>query len=123
MKILIADDHAIVREGLKRLLDEEKDMEVVGEAADGGEALEKVRVLRPDIAVLDITMPRLTGLDAVQLIKEAVPETQIVVLSMHKKEAYVHQVFSSGALGYVLKASPALMSLKPSERRIEGSIS
>jgi two-component system response regulator NreC len=106
MRILIADDHAIVREGLKQILNEEKDMEVVGEAEDGGEALEKARALRPDITVLDITMPRLTGLDAVRLIKDAVPETQIVVLSMHKKEAYVHQVFSSGALGYVLKASP-----------------
>ena len=106
MRILIADDHAIVREGLKQILNDEKDMEVVGEAEDGGQALEKARALRPDITVLDITMPRLTGLDAVRLIKEAVPETQIVVLSMHKKEAYVHQVFSSGALGYVLKASP-----------------
>lgn len=107
MRILIADDHAIVREGLKQLLNSQKDMEVVGEARDGGEALEKARTLRPDITVLDITMPRLTGLDAVCLIKETVPETQIVVLSMHKKEAYVHQVFSSGALGYVLKASPS----------------
>ncbi len=81
-------------------------MEVVGEAEDGQEALEKAKSLRPDIAVLDIAMPRMSGLEAVRMIKEAVPDTQIVVLSMYKKEAYVHQVFASGAFGYVLKASP-----------------
>ena len=91
---------------MKQLLDGQKDMEVVGEAEDGQEALEKAKSLRPDIAVLDIAMPRMSGLEAVRMIKEAVPDTQIVVLSMYKKEAYVHQVFASGALGYVLKASP-----------------
>lgn len=112
MRILVADDHAIVREGLKQLLNGQKNMEVVGEAADGQEALEKARALCPDVALLDISMPRLSGLDAVRLIKEASPETQIVVLSMHEKEAYVHQVFSSGALGYVLKAAPRSDVLK-----------
>lgn len=107
MRILLADDHAIVREGLKQLIEQQADMEVVGEAADGKEAVDKAKSLRPDVTVLDIAMPRLSGLDAVRLIKESVPETQIVVLSMHKKEAYVHQVFASGALGYVLKASPS----------------
>ena len=107
MKILLADDHAIVREGLKQLLNQQPDMEVVGEAADGKEAVEKAKSLRPDVTILDIAMPHLSGLDAVRLIKEAVPETQVVVLSMHKKEAYVHQVFAAGALGYVLKASPS----------------
>ena len=105
MKILIADDHAVVREGLRQLFAGHPDMEVVGEAVDGQEALEKARILRPDVTLLDIGMPRLSGLDAVRLIKEAVPETQIVVLSMYEKEAFVHQVFSSGALAYVLKAA------------------
>ena len=105
MRILVADDHAIVREGLRQLLAREPDMDVVGEAEDGQEALEKARSLRPDITLLDIAMPRLSGLDAVRLIKEAVPETQIVVLSMYEKEAFVHQVFASGALAYVLKAA------------------
>ena len=107
MRVLIADDHAIVREGLKQLLNSQQDMEVVGEAEDGREALEKAKSLRPDVTLLDIAMPRLSGLEAVRLIKEAVPDTRIVVLSMHKKEAYVHQVFASGALAYVLKASPS----------------
>jgi two-component system response regulator NreC len=107
MKILIADDHAIVREGLKQLVNSQRDMEVIGEAEDGRQALEKAKSLRPDVTLLDIAMPSLSGLEAVRLIKEAVPHTQIVVLSMHKKEAYVHQAFTSGALAYVLKASPS----------------
>jgi two-component system response regulator NreC len=81
-------------------------MEVIGQAEDGRQALEKAKSLRPDVTILDIAMPGLTGLEAVRLIKEAVPDTQIVLLSMHKKEAYVHQAFTSGALAYVLKASP-----------------
>jgi len=107
MKVLIADDHAIVREGLKQLVNSQKDMEVIGEAEDGRQALEKAKSLRPDVTLLDIAMPGLSGLEAVRLIKEAVPDTQIVLLSMHKKEAYVHQAFTSGALAYVLKASPS----------------
>ncbi|KPK16096.1 MAG: hypothetical protein AMK69_26480 [Nitrospira bacterium SG8_3] len=107
MRILIADDHAIVREGLRQLLNSQSDMEVAGEAQDGREALEKAKSLRPDVTILDIAMPGLSGLEAVRLIKEAVPRSQVVVLSMHEKEAYVHQVFASGALAYVLKASPS----------------
>jgi two-component system response regulator NreC len=106
MRIMVADDHAIVREGLRQLLNSQQDMEVVGEAEDGRKALEKAKSLRPDVALLDIAMPGLSGLEAVRLIKQAVPDTQIVVLSMHEKEAYVHQAFASGALAYVLKASP-----------------
>ena len=107
MRVLVADDHAIVREGLRQLLNSQRDIEVVGEAEDGREALEKAKSLRPDVTLLDIAMPRLSGLEAVRLIKEAVPNIQIVVLSMHKKEAYVHQVLDAGALGYVLKAAPS----------------
>lgn len=106
-KVLIADDHAIVREGLRHLLNSQQDMEVVGEAQDGMEALKRVKELQPDVTLLDIAMPRLSGLEAIHLIKRAVPHTQIVVLSMHQKEAYVHRVLESGALGYVLKASPS----------------
>ncbi len=107
IRILVVDDHQVVREGLRRMLELEADMGVVGEAEDGQEALEKAKSLRPDVMLLDIAMPRLSGLEAVCLIKQAVPDTQIVVLSMHKKEAYVYQGLASGALGYVLKASPS----------------
>lgn len=107
MKILVADDHAVVRAGLKQLLNSQPDMEVVGEAIDGREALEKAKSIRPDVTLIDIAMPGLSGLAAVRLIKEAVPSSAIVVFSMHEKEAYVHQAFASGALAYVLKASPS----------------
>lgn len=107
MKIMISDDHEIVREGLKQLLNCQEDMEVVGEAKDGRETLAKAKALRPDVLLLDVTMPRLNGLEAIGLIKEAVPDVRIVVFSMHKKEAYARQALAAGALGYVLKASPS----------------
>lgn len=106
MKILIADDHEIVREGLKHILTSQNDMEVVGEAKDGREALLKTKSLRPDILLLDISMPHLNGLEALSLIKETMPDLKIVVFSIHKNEAYACQALSEGALGYVLKASP-----------------
>lgn len=106
IRILIADDHAVVRSGLKQLLGAQPDMEVVGEAGDGLEALGLAKSQRPDVIILDIGMPGVSGLEAVSLIKEAVPSCQIVVLTMHGKESFVRQVLSAGALAYVLKASP-----------------
>ncbi len=105
IKVLIADDHAIVRDGIQQLLKPLDDMEIVGEAIDGFQALEKAKDLNPDVILLDIAMPNLNGLEAIGLIKEALRESQIVVLSMHANESYVQQVLKSGALGYVLKAS------------------
>lgn len=106
IRVLVADDHAIVREGASRLLNAQADMTVVGEAQDGRQALEMARALKPDVAVLDISMPELSGLDLVVLLRESLPETRIVVLSVHKKEAFVQQMLSNGALAYVLKTSP-----------------
>ncbi|OQY60588.1 MAG: hypothetical protein B6245_00790 [Desulfobacteraceae bacterium 4572_88] len=120
IKVMIADDHAVVREGLRKLLDEQPDMEVVGEAVDGMQAVKKVKSLHPDVALLDIAMPELNGLEATALIKEASPETQVVLLSMHIKDAYVHQALTSGAMGYVLKASPTsdvLESIRAAKRK------
>jgi len=107
IRVLLADDHAIVRDGLCQLLNSQNDMEVVGQAEDGYEVIDRVKTLCPDVIVLDIAMPRLNGLDAICLVKEAVPEAKIVILSMHDRENYIQQVLSSGALGYVLKASPS----------------
>lgn len=107
MKILISDDHEIVRDGLKQLLSAQKDMEVAGEACDGQDTLAKAKSLRPDVLLLDITMPRLNGLETLCLLKDALPDLRIVVFSMHKKEAYVRQALAAGALGYVVKASPS----------------
>jgi two-component system response regulator NreC len=107
IRVLIADDHAIVRDGLRQLLNGQPDMETAGEAGDGQEALEKAKSLRPDVVLLDVAMPHLSGLEVISLIREAAPDSQIVVLSMHAKETYVQQALASGALGYVLKASPS----------------
>jgi len=108
IRVLIADDHAIVRDGLQQLLKSQPDMEPAGEAEDGQQALEAAKTLRPDVILLDIAMPRLSGIEVIGLIREAVPASQVVVLSMHAKETYVQQALAAGALGYVLKASPSL---------------
>ena len=107
IKVLIVDDHAIVRDGIQQLLKKESDLEVIGKAIDGKQALDKTKDLKPDVVLLDIAMPNLNGLEVIDLLREAVPESQIVILSMHANESYVHQVLKSGALGYVLKASPS----------------
>ena len=107
IRVLIADDHAVIREALRKLLEMQADIKVVGEACDGVEALEQCRSLRPDVVLLDIAMPQLTGVGAVSLIKQAVPETEVVILSMYEKEAYIHQTMKAGALGYVVKAAPS----------------
>lgn len=106
-KVLIVDDHVIVREGLRQLLNSHSDMEIVGEAGDGKEALGKAKQLFPDVILLDLALPEMGGLVAISQIKDALPDCEVVILSMHDKEIYIHQALSSGALGYVLKTSPS----------------
>jgi DNA-binding NarL/FixJ family response regulator len=89
VRILIADDHGIVRSGVRLLLDRQPDMEVVAEAEDGVDALEKTVELKPDVAVLDVSMPRMTGLQATHEIKQMSPATQVLILSMHDDERYL----------------------------------
>jgi DNA-binding NarL/FixJ family response regulator len=103
MRILIADDHGIVRSGLRLLLDRQPDMEVVAEAADGAEAVEVTLRERPDLCILDVGMPRLTGLQATREIKSHAPDTSVLMLSMHKDERYLFEALKAGASGYVLK--------------------
>lgn len=107
IRILISDDHPIVRSGLRQLLDAEADLQVVGEACDGLETLELTRSLCPDILILDIAMPKLSGLEVAQMVKTAAPETKVVILSMYEKEAYACQALEAGALGYILKGGPS----------------
>jgi DNA-binding NarL/FixJ family response regulator len=107
IRVLISDDHPIVRGGLRQLLESESDLQVVAEACDGLETLEKVRDHRPDVLLLDIAMPRLSGLEVAQIVKLASPETRVVILSMFEKEAYARQALNAGALGYVLKGGPS----------------
>jgi DNA-binding NarL/FixJ family response regulator len=103
MKILIADDHGIVRGGLRLLIERQPDMEVVAEAADGVDAFEQAIRHRPDICVLDVSMPRLTGIQAARQIRAHLPATQVLIMSMHDDERYVFDALKAGASGYVLK--------------------
>jgi len=103
MRILIADDHGIVRSGVKLLIDRQPDMEVVAEAEDGVEALEKTLAERPDLVILDVAMPRMTGLQATHEIKKQAPDVQVLILSMHDDERYLFEALRAGAAGYVLK--------------------
>lgn len=107
IRVLISDDHPIVRKGLRQLLDAEADVLVVDEASDGMETLDKVRAQRPDVLLLDVAMPRMSGIEVARVVKSALPETRIVVLSMFEKEAYARQALEAGALGYVLKGGPS----------------
>src|ERR1700739_382115 len=105
IRVLIADDHAILRAGLRMLIDSQSDMTVVAEAQDGMDAVEKVQGQRPDVAILDLTMPRSGGLDAIQQIVNAKLPTQILLLTMHEDPAYLRTALAAGAAGYVLKKS------------------
>jgi len=105
IRVLLADDHAVLRAGLRALLSAEPDIEVVGEAADGQEAVALVEWLKPDVVVMDITMPRLDGLRATRQITTHHPEIRVLVLTMHAEEQYLLQVLEAGGSGYVVKNS------------------
>jgi DNA-binding NarL/FixJ family response regulator len=107
IRILLADDQLMVLAEMRKLLEAYDDIDVVGEAHNGVEALTMVTELRPDVLLLDVAMPYMTGIEAVPLIREASPETSIVILSMHSQEAYVLEALRSGAVGYILKTAPA----------------
>jgi DNA-binding NarL/FixJ family response regulator len=103
IRVLIADDHGIVRSGLRMLIERQSDMEVVAEAEDGVSALESTQEHRPTVAVLDVSMPRMTGLQAAREIRSHVPATRVLLLSMHDDEHYFVEGLDAGAAGYVLK--------------------
>lgn len=103
IKILIAEDHRIVRDGLRMLLQSEPDFVVVAEAETGREAVARAKESKPDLAILDISMPDLSGLEATKLIKTESPQTQVLILTMHESEEYFFRALQAGASGYVLK--------------------
>jgi DNA-binding NarL/FixJ family response regulator len=103
-RVLLADDHALVRYGLRTLL-ELSGVEVIAEASEGREALRLARTLEPDVAILDVTMPGLNGIDAAELLREQCPKTRVVILSMHADREHVHRAFAAGASAYLLKGS------------------
>jgi DNA-binding NarL/FixJ family response regulator len=107
LRVLLADDHAVVREGLKVLINTQPDMEVVGEAADGVAALAAARSLRPDILVVDVSMPEMTGAQATQALKAERPEVKVLALSVHQDQSYLRSLLEAGASGYILKRAAA----------------
>ncbi|SFR26079.1 DNA-binding response regulator, NarL/FixJ family, contains REC and HTH domains [Lentzea waywayandensis] len=104
VRILLADDHALVRRGVRLILDNEPDLEVVGEAGDGAEAIAMARKDQPDLAILDIAMPRLTGLQAARELSRILPDLRILILTMYDNEQYFFEALKAGASGYVLKS-------------------
>ncbi len=137
ISILLADDHAIVRQGLRVVLEADAEFKIVGEASDGLEAIQLVKQLAPDVVVLDIMMPALNGLDALRIIRERSPQTRVVMISMYSTVPFVAEAIRCGALGYVLKggqlteiaeavraamAGNRYLSAPLSEKAVEGHI-
>jgi DNA-binding NarL/FixJ family response regulator len=107
IRILLADDHGVVRQGFKMILSAEADMEIVGEAGNGREAVELAERLKPDIVVMDVAMPELNGIEATRRLAESAPHARVLALSMHKDSVYVRETLRAGARGYLLKDSGA----------------
>ncbi len=105
IKVLLADDHSIVRDGLRRIVEESGDMEVIAEAADGKEAIRKARKKEPDVAVIDISMPGMDGLEVVARLHSEYPKLPSIILTMHEEEQYVVRGIEAGAMGYITKKS------------------
>jgi DNA-binding NarL/FixJ family response regulator len=107
IRVFLADDHTILRDGIRALIDGQEDMVVVGEAEDGQATVKQVAGLKPDVVVMDIAMPMLNGLEATRQIKRDHPQVRVLILTMHENEEYIRQVLAAGALGYVLKDAAA----------------
>lgn len=102
-RIILADDHILFRQGIKRILDEISETQVVGEAGDGQEVVEMARTLAPDLVILDITIPKLNGIEACRQIRHLSPKVRILIVTMHRDKEYLYQAISAGAHGYLLK--------------------
>ena len=120
IRILIADDHTIVRQGLARLLEDQPGFKVVGEAVDGREAIEKAMTLNPDVIVLDIGMPLLNGIEAARRIRKQLPKAKILILSMYSHEHYIHELLEAGISGYLLKESSGRDIIKAIQAAMKG---
>ena len=105
LRVLLADDHKVIRDGLRLLIDSQRDMQVVGEAGNGKEALQRARDLKPDVVVMDLSMPELNGLQATEQLKAERPKIKVVALTVHEDASYLLQLCKAGAVGYVLKRS------------------
>ena len=122
IRVLLADDHSIVRAGLRRIVEESGEIEVVAEASDGREAVLAVRKEKPDVAVIDISMPVLDGLEVITQLKSESPEVPILVLTMHEEHQYVVRAIETGAMGYITKQSAPEQLVKAIQRVHSGSL-
>jgi len=120
MRIIITDDHALVRDGLRSMLEDEPGLEVVGEAANGREALELCRSLEPDLVLMDVRMPEMDGLEATQAIKQELPSTSVLMVTMHENPDYLLEALSAGAAGYVLKGASGDRLVNAIQRTLKG---
>jgi DNA-binding NarL/FixJ family response regulator len=121
-KLLLVEDHIVVRQGLKALLSDEPDLIIVGEASNGREALQRVQELAPDIVLMDISMPTLNGIEATRQICKSFPKSKVIILSMHANEEYVFQVLRAGAVGYVLKQADSSQVSLAIEAALTGGV-
>jgi DNA-binding NarL/FixJ family response regulator len=129
ISVLLVDDHSLVRRGFRRMLEDEKDIQVVGEASDGEEAVKLARALKPQVIVMDCALPGMNGLQATRKILQVLPQTLVLMLSMHTEETWVRQAIDAGARGYVLKnamdleLSSAIRRLVKGETVLDGQLS
>jgi two-component system response regulator NreC len=121
IKVLIVDDHEMVRTGLRHLLETESDIQVVGEASNGVDGLALAKKLRPDVAIFDVAMPKMGGLEAIGLMRQSLPQTKVVILSMFSKESFAHEALQAGASAYVLKGAPSSDLIKAIRSAQDGS--
>ena len=128
IRVVLAEDHESVRQGLRLLLETKDDIEIVADASNGRVALDHVKKLKPDVAVLDLAMPEMNGLAATKAIKQSVPQVNVVALTRHADDAYVQELLSAGASGYVLKQSPidellkAIRAVAGGERYLDSTL-
>jgi DNA-binding NarL/FixJ family response regulator len=120
LKVLLVDDHALVRRGFRRMLEDEPSFQVVGEASDGAEALKRAEELRPDVIVMDCALPQVNGVDATRQILKKLPDTAILMLSMHSEDTLVRQAMAAGARGYILKNAMDLDLVSAIKKVAEG---
>ena len=122
IRVFLADDHLILREGIRALLEKVPDIEMVGEAADGEAAISSIEQLMPDVVLMDITMPGINGLEATRLIKQRYPQIKVLILTMHETDQYLSEMLSAGASGYIVKTTDSSELISAIQEVNEGNV-
>ena len=121
ISIILGEDHLIARQGIRRLLEDEKGLTILGEASNGEEAVRMVTEMKPDVVIMDIAMPKLNGIEATRQIKRVCPQTKVIILSMHSHDRYISELFGLGASGYLLKSSTGTDIINAIHTALKGS--